>query len=576
MTVDLNGPNYAAAAGPIFRAVWDDAAPPELFAPASEERESPEVEATMRASLEVLRGRREAGSLYEADGRLAADLLQGDLARAGYWGLLIPQQYGGSGATLSQYARFLTRVATIDGSVANLLSVHSCLGPGGVVRNFGSDEQRGRWLPLLARGERLGVFAMTEPQAGSDLTAIATRAELAGDVFRVTGEKVFITNLAPGRVAALVCRVEGRPAVLIAQLPDGDTDAVRFLDYGIHAARRSGNRGMRLSGFEVSRHDQVTPARGDGLTIAYHGLNQGRMSLCAVAAGTLRRILAALLPWVRTRRTYGAPIGSRDLVQRRIGRLASLIVGCDALAAWCASLLDQGYRGELECIVAKVFAAEALKEAAIELALRTFGGRAFLHGNLIGDSLHDLLAPCIYEGESELLGLSLLRSLCKQAPAKAASGWISKSRDLLPSSESRRARPEGDLEFGFYQGAAVAVEQLRMVGKGIRLSIEKLGTCSPFFDSSEPSWSPEEVERASRLIVRHSVLACVGWHVKSHASRINILAARCLEDYRRGEQEGSGQHSVDLGQQIIHSGWEELEGVPCDAGAELVAFNGSY
>ena len=158
----------------------------------------------------------------------------------------------------------------------------------------------------------------------------------------------------------------------------------------------------------------LQPTRGDGLTVAYHGLNLGRVALCANAAGTMRVMLASLLPWAHFRRTYGAAIETRELVRRRIGRLAGLIAGCDALVAWCSSLLDQGYRGEMECIVAKIFGSEAQKEAAIELFMKTHGGRAFLHGHNFGDNVHEYLAPCIYEGEGEMLGMGFFKSLIKE------------------------------------------------------------------------------------------------------------------------------------------------------------------
>ena len=92
----------------------------------------------------------------------------------------------------------------------------------------------------------------------------------------------------------------------------------------------------------------------------------------------------------------------------------ALIVGCDALVAWCSWLLDQGYRGEMECIVAKIFGSESQKEAAIELFMKTHGGRAFLHGHLFGDNVHEYLAPCIYEGEGEMLGMAFFKSLIKE------------------------------------------------------------------------------------------------------------------------------------------------------------------
>jgi hypothetical protein len=128
----------------------------------------------------------------------------------------------------------------------------------------------------------------------------------------------------------------------------------------------------------------------------------------------MRVMLANMLPWARFRKTYGEPIETRELVRRRVGRLAALIVGCDALVAWCSWLLDRGYRGEMECIVAKIFGSEAQKEAAIELFMKTHGGRAFLHGHPFGDNVHEYLAPCIYEGEGEMLGMGFFKSLIKE------------------------------------------------------------------------------------------------------------------------------------------------------------------
>jgi hypothetical protein len=124
--------------------------------------------------------------------------------------------------------------------------------------------------------------------------------------------------------------------------------------------------------------------------------------------------MANILPWGQFRKTYGQPIVVRELVKRRIARLAALIAGTDALVAWGSWLIDQGYRGELECIIAKIFGSEAEKEAAIELFMKTHGGRSFLHGHLLGDNVHEYLAPCIYEGEGEMLGMAFFKSLVKE------------------------------------------------------------------------------------------------------------------------------------------------------------------
>jgi butyryl-CoA dehydrogenase len=100
-------------------------------------------------------------------------------------------------------------------------------------------------------------------------------------------------------------------------------------------------------------------------------------------------------------------------VRRRLGELAGLVVACDALVAWCAGLIDGGYRGEMECIVAKIFGSEAQKYAAVEYFMKTHGGRSFLVGHNFGDNIHEYLAPCIYEGEGEMLAMGFFKSLVK-------------------------------------------------------------------------------------------------------------------------------------------------------------------
>jgi hypothetical protein len=229
----------------------------------------------------------------------------------------------------------------------------------------------------------------------------------------VTGEKLFITNAVPGRLIGLVVLIDGKPAVLIAELPE-ENDQFRIKTYGLYALKHAYNQGLVFNKFRVPRENLLVPKTGDGLTIAYHGLNLGRLALCAAASAGMRVFLANLLPWISFRRTYGQPIQVRELVKRRIARLAALIAGADALVAWGSWLIDQGFRGELECIIAKIFGSEAQKEAAIELFMKTHGGRSFLHGHLFGDNVHEYLAPCIYEGEGEMLGMAFFKSLVKE------------------------------------------------------------------------------------------------------------------------------------------------------------------
>jgi alkylation response protein AidB-like acyl-CoA dehydrogenase len=403
---------YQTVHSPVHRAVWDGRTPLDLFAPPPLPASAP-CDGAMERSLETVRRRRQEGRLYDERGKLAPDLLQ-ELAGAGYWGLLIDPKYGGRGAPFARFARFVTRMAVLEPMVAGLASVHGCIGAVDPVRSFGTAEQKARFLPRLASGETLSGFALTEPNAGSDLTALRTTATPAGDDFEVTGEKLFITNAIPGRTVGLVVMLEGKPAVLIAELPPQENEHFQVVPYGLYALRQAYNNGLRFNRFRVPRANLLKPPVGDGLTIAYHGLNLGRLALCANSAGIMRVLLANLLPWAEFRRTYGQAIVTRELVKRRIARLAALVAGADALVAWGSWLIDQGYRGELECIIAKIFGSEALKEAAVELFMKTHGGRSFLHAHIFGDNVYDFLAPCIYEGEGEMLGLAFFKSLVKQ------------------------------------------------------------------------------------------------------------------------------------------------------------------
>ena len=352
---------YKTANSPVHRAVWDTKISTELFEVAPMVL-SESVSKVVEQSLNVARRHVDAGTLLNEYGKITDQVLD-ELGAAGYWGMLVDREFGGSGATMRQFAAMITRMATIDPTVAGLASVHGCIGAVDPVRSFGDAQQKSRFLPKLADGRRLSAFALTEPGAGSDLTALRTTAVRDGDDYVVNGEKLFITNAIEGRTIGLVCMIQSKPAVLIVDLPAETNEHFQIKQYGIYALRRAHNNGLIFRNFRVPAENLLQPIEGDGLTIAYHGLNLGRVALCANAAGTMRMMLAGMLPWAQYRETYGQSIERRELVRRRIGRLAGLIVACDAMTAWCSDLLDRGYRGEMECIIAKIFGSEAQKDA---------------------------------------------------------------------------------------------------------------------------------------------------------------------------------------------------------------------
>jgi alkylation response protein AidB-like acyl-CoA dehydrogenase len=413
---ELFRPEYQTVNSPAHRAVWDRGVPVELFK--THDHTTPaDVQKVMDRSVELVRNHRDGKTLHNENGKIRDEVMQ-ELGDAGYWGLLVDKEYGGSGAPFRSFAPFLTRMAQIDPTIGGLASVHGCIGAVDPVRTFGNTEQKNRFLPELASGRRLSAFALTEPGAGSDLTALKTRAELQGDHYVVNGEKLFITNVVPGRTIGLVCLIDDTPSVLICDLPDQENENFQLRKYGLYALKHTFNQGIIFKDFRVPKENLLHVERGNGLTIAYHGLNLGRVALCAGAAGVMRGMLASMVPWAQYRVTYAEKIAKRELVRRRLGKLAGLIVASDALVHWCSGLIDQGYRGEMECVVAKIFGSEFQKEAAIELFMKTHGGRSFVHGHLFGDNVHEFLAPCIYEGEGEMLGMAFFKSLVKSHGTK--------------------------------------------------------------------------------------------------------------------------------------------------------------
>lgn len=412
----LFAPQYKTSNSPIHKAVWESKTPIKLFAtPRFDEKslDLPEV----KKSIEVVKKHMKASTIYDDKGKISDQVLL-DLGKAGYWGLFIPKKYGGQGLSVRAFMNFLAQVATLNPMVAALNSVHSCIGAVDPLCAFGNEEQKARFLPKLASGEMISAFGLTEPNAGSDLTALRTTATLEGDNYVLNGEKLFITNAVLGRTVCVVCLIDGKPACLVVEFPQQESESFKLIQYGLYAVKRAYNQGFRFKNFKVPKENLLTPTAGDGLTIAYHGLNRGRLALCAASSSGMKSMLANMVPWSQFRETYGNAIIKRELVKRRIAKTAGLIAGAEALYNWGSWLLDQGYRGELECILAKIFGSEAQKEVAIEYFMKTHGGRSFMHGHLFGDNVHEFLAPCIYEGEGEILGMAFFKSLAKDHGVK--------------------------------------------------------------------------------------------------------------------------------------------------------------
>ena len=414
-----------------------------------------------------------------------SQLAEEALAETGFWGLGVPEQFGGSGCTLLELSQVITRIAAIQPTAAGMLSVHSSIGAVSALTAFGSPSQQARHLPALAEGRPLSIFGATEPGAGCDLNAIRTRLERCENRWLLTGTKIFITGATYGRLVKVLARYEGQAVVVLVRLPDADSDTFCLRGYGLHPLKHAHNNALEFKSLEVDEADLLSSSdatdRQNGMQIIWHGLNRGRVTLAAQAAGTLRILLAGACDYANKRQTFGQPIAMRQLVQGRLARMAAGGLACESLAAWAATAIDCGTSGENEAIVAKIIASQCVREGAID-ALGIHGGQAFLIGHSLGDSFHDHLAVTVYEGESDLLGLALFKGLGKHHPlanfrgtslVQRAAAWLAWRAGRLTARHN--SRDATILDRCLRDHAAVARRQLAGVAVRIDRVIRQHG-----------------------------------------------------------------------------------------------------
>ena len=400
---------------PAFQSVWHQVGPKDIsFGP--NQRASAAVEQIVDATKKAAKEKRILG----ADGFLAPEFLK-ELAGLGFFGVFVPQELGGLGLKFREYIRMERQLAEISFPLAAMISGHSLIGAVNPLRLFGSATQKQKWLELLATGKLVSGFAATEPKAGVDITRVQMRATLAGDQVLLSGSKLFITNADYGSLVSVVAQMEDpiskekRLRLVLAQLPDADTETFSLQRYKVTALQGCHNNGFRFRDFAVPKENLFDVS---GLVALFAGLNYGRVNLAAMLSGVQSAILKSLVPWIKERQAFGRNLEKWQLTQRRIGRIASNVAISSALAEMGAEVLESGRRGEFEGLVAKVVSSEAFKESE-DLAVRLFGARSFLpEEHLIGRMLTESHAACIYEGENEMLLMNLAKKMMEAEHGK--------------------------------------------------------------------------------------------------------------------------------------------------------------
>jgi acyl-CoA dehydrogenase family protein 9 len=331
-------------------------------------------------------------------------------AEIGMLGLTIPKEYGGLGLSATAYSRVFGALSTVDASLAVLVGVHCGLGAKAIVL-FGSAEQKARYLPMLARGETLAAYALTEPNIGSDAQHIETRATRADDgSWRLDGRKIWIGNGHRAGVVATFAQTEIvrrgetvlRPTAFIVR-PDMPGFRVNgtFEKMGI---RGSTQADLSFEGLRVPA-DHVLGQVGKGFAVAVHVLNGGRLTLSAGCTGATKHLLGEMAAYAEGRVQFGRPIAGFEITQRKMAGLAANAYAADAMVGVLASLADDPSSDwSLEAACAKVFASELIWRAADE-TVQVAGGRGFVKPHPYERYLRDARINRIFEGTNEVLRL---------------------------------------------------------------------------------------------------------------------------------------------------------------------------
>jgi len=350
---------------------------------------------------------------WDRTGEFPAGALR-EMGELGFMGMVVPPEWDGAGADFVSLALALEEIAAGDGACSTIVSVQNSVVCGPLLK-FGSEEQKTRFLRPLARGEQLGCFCLTEPQAGSDAAALRTRAVRDGDDYVLNGVKQFITSGRHAGVAiafAVTDPAAGKKGISAFVIP---TDTP-----GYHVARVEEKSGQHASDtcqvlFEALRLPAGLRlgAEGQGYRIALANLESGRIGIAAQSVGMARAALEAALAYARERESFGRPIIGHQAVAFRLADMATRIEAARQLVLHAAALRDAGEPCLKEASMAKLFASE-MAEQVCSAAIQVHGGYGYLRDFPVERIWRDVRVTQIYEGTSDVQRLVIARALADE------------------------------------------------------------------------------------------------------------------------------------------------------------------
>ncbi len=333
----------------------------------------------------------------------------------GLFGAVIPREYGGLGLDSTTYAMIVEEICRGWMSVSGVLNTHLIMAS--IVARFGTEAQKRRFLPAMARGDKRGGLALTEASGGSDVQAIRTVARRDGDHYVVNGSKMFITNALHGNTFALLVKTDptatpphtGMSCFIVEKGAPGFTVG-RHLD-------KLGYRGLdtceiHFEEFRVPKENLVGEKEGEGFKQVMAGLEVGRINIAARGVGVAQAAFEAALDYVRERSVSGRPIAHDPTIQLKLADMATTLEAARLLTFWAAEKKDSGERCDLEAGMAKLFASEASYTVSLD-AMRIHGGDGYTTDFPVERCYRDAPLLIIGEGTNEIQRLVIARQLLK-------------------------------------------------------------------------------------------------------------------------------------------------------------------
>jgi len=328
-------------------------------------------------------------------------------------GVVIPEKYGGAGLDHVSFALFVEEIAAVSGSLAVILDVHTSVGTEPILY-FGSEEQKQRYLPRMARGELLGAFALTEPEYGSDAANLAATAERRDGGYLLNGTKTFITNVGVADVYIVMARVDHLPgargisAFIVEKGTPGLSFGAPMQKMGLHG---SPTGELILEDVHVAR-ENLLGEEGQGFAIAMKALDSGRIGISAQAVGLSRGALDLAVRYSRERQQFGQSISRFEGIQFMVADMATAIDAARLLTLEAAHACDRGVPFTRLASMAKLMSTDTAMKVTTD-AVQIFGGYGYIKEFPVERFMRDAKATQIYEGTNQIQRIVIARELLR-------------------------------------------------------------------------------------------------------------------------------------------------------------------